>query len=276
MEFRLQPAPEQPKAWTPTPKLAFDKVLVPSRPLSLILALEYVMSVPVVIALGGNLGDVRSTGEAALALLHDTPGLAVERTSRWYSTAPVGCEGRFLNAAALLHSELTPMLLLQRLQEIETGQGRVRTGHWTPRPLDLDIVLFGQWQVDHPQLQLPHPAAWSRRFVLDPACEFAGEMVHPGFGLTLDELRVRLLLRPLLVAWSGEFTRSRVTEGAVQARFGTQVRWVDSTEAGVIRFVPRITHRKSYEIAVPNHLDEARQIVIQTLISLLDEPVVQS
>ncbi len=234
------------------------------------------MPVPVVIALGGNLGDVRSTGEVALAQLNDTPGLAVERTSRWYSTAPVGCEGRFLNAAALLHSELTPMQLLLRLQEIETAQGRVRTGHWMPRPLDLDIVLFGQWQVDHPRLQLPHPAAWCRRFVLDPACDVAGDVVHPGCGLTLDALRSRLLLRPLLVAWSGELRWESVTEGAVQARFGSQILRADSREPGIVRFVHRISTRHDpFEMALPNHLDEARRIVLETLTSLLDEPVVQ-
>ncbi len=232
------------------------------------------MSVSVVIALGGNLGDVRSAGEAALAQLSDTSGLAVQRTSRWYSTAPVGCEGRFLNAAAVLHSELTPTQLLLRLQEIETGQGRVRTGHWTPRPLDLDIVLFGQWQVDHPRLKLPHRAAWCRRFVLDPACEVANEMVHPGFGVTLGQLRERLLPRPLVVRWNGESPRDLVTEGAVLARFGSQIRW---GEPGIVRFVPRsATPPGPFEVAVPNDVDETRRIVTETLTSLLDEPVVQS
>jgi 2-amino-4-hydroxy-6-hydroxymethyldihydropteridine diphosphokinase len=235
------------------------------------------MSVSVLIALGGNLGDVRSTGEAALALLNDTPGLSVERSSCWYSTAPIGCEGRFLNAAARLHSELTPTQLLLRLQEIETALGRVRTGHWTPRTLDLDIVLFGRWQIDHPQLKLPHPAAWCRRFVLDPACEVAGDLVHAGSGLTLDELRVRLLRRPLLVAWSGELRGESVTQGAVHARFGSQVRWAGLNEPGIVRFVPRMsTPLDPFEVALPGDRDDARRIVLETLTSLLDEPVPQS
>ncbi len=234
------------------------------------------MPVPAVIAMGGNLGDVRIAGEAALSQLHETPGLEMQHTSRWYSTEPMGCVGRFLNAAALVHSELTPLQLLRRLQEIETAQGRVRTGHWTPRTLDLDLVLFGQWKVDHPQLKLPHPAAWCRRFVLDPACEVAGQLVHPDHDLTLNQLRDRLLPRPLKVRWSGELPLVALARGAVQRRFGSQVHWESGDEPVIVRFVPRSSVSiRMFEIAVPNDLDEARRIVIQTLTALLDEPVLQ-
>ena len=232
------------------------------------------MSVPVVIALGGNLGDVRATGEAALAQLNGTPGLEVQRTSRWYSTEPVGCDGRFLNAAALLLSELPPTELLRRLLEIETEHGRVRTGHWTPRPLDLDLVLFGQWQIDHPRLKLPHPAAWCRRFVLDPVCEVAGEYVHADFSMTLDQLRDRLLTRPLAVAWEAGLSLEAVTEGPVQSRFGSQVRWAEAGEPAIARFVsPSNVPRGQFEVALPSDLIEARRIVMETLTSMLDEPV---
>jgi 2-amino-4-hydroxy-6-hydroxymethyldihydropteridine diphosphokinase len=231
------------------------------------------MSVPVVIALGGNLGDVRATGEAALAQLNDTPGLEVQRSSRWYSTEPVGCDGRFLNAAALLLSELPPTQLLRRLLEIETKHGRVRTGHWTPRPLDLDLILFGQWQIADPRLKLPHPAAWCRRFVLDPACEVAGELVHADFSMTLHQLRDRLLARPLVVAWGAELPLEAVTEGPVQSRFGDQVRWAEAGEVAMVRFVPPSTvSRGQFEVAVPDELLAARRIVIETLTSMLDEP----
>ncbi len=232
------------------------------------------MSVPVVIALGGNLGDVRATGEAALAQLNDTPGLEVQRTSRWYSTEPVGCDGRFLNAAALLQSELPPTQLLRRLLEIETEHGRVRTGHWTPRPLDLDLILFGQWQVADPRLKLPHPAAWCRRFVLDPACEVAGELVHPDFSMTLDQLRDRLLAQPLVVAWGAELLLETVTQGPVQSRFGAQVRWAEAGEPAIARFVSQSNvPRGQFEVALPSDLHEARRIVMETLTSMLDEPI---
>lgn len=231
------------------------------------------MSVPAVIALGGNLGDVRATGEAALAQLNDTPGLEVQRTSRWYSTEPVGCEGRFLNAAALLRSELPPSELLRRLLEIETEHGRVRTGRWTPRPLDLDLVLFGQWQMTHPRLTLPHPAAWCRRFVLDPSCEVAGELVHADFSLTLHQLRERLLARPLVMAWEADLPLEAVTHGAVQSRFGDRIRWAEVGESAMARFVPpSCGDRGQFAVALPSDLSEARRVVIETLTSMLDEP----
>ncbi len=233
------------------------------------------MSVPVVIALGGNLGDVRSTGEAALRRLHETSGLEVEQASAWYSTEPVGCEGRFLNAAARLQCELTPGQLLQRMSEIELEFGRQRTGHWTPRPIDLDLVAYRFWQVDHPRLQVPHPLCWSRRFVLDPVCEVAGQMLHPGLEMTFDALRARLIPRPLPVAWSGDLARDTVVEGEIDARFGTLIRWVEPRAHHVVRFVPAtIASRSPFEVAVPHDLNESRRVVNDTLTALLDEPFV--
>ena len=233
------------------------------------------MSVPVVIALGGNLGDVRSTGESALRRLHETSGLEVEQVSAWYSTEPVGCEGRFLNAAARMRCELTPTQLLQRMSEVEAEFGRQRTGHWTPRPIDLDLVAYRLWRVDHPRLKVPHPFCWSRRFVLDPVCEVAGQMLHPGLGVTFDALRARLIPRPLPVSWSGDLARNAVVEGEIQDRFGTLIRWVEPRAHHAVRFVStEIAARGSFEIAVPDDLNESRRIVRETLTALLDEPFV--
>lgn len=233
------------------------------------------MSIPVVIALGGNLGDVRSLGECVLTQLHDTPGLEVVRSSRWYSTEPVGCEGRFLNAAALLHSELTPTHLLLRLLELESLHGRVRTGHWTPRPLDLDLVLFSQWNVEHPQLKLPHPAAWSRRFVLDPACEIASQLVHARYGQTLNELRNRLLSRPLVVSWGEGIPIDFVVNEGVRAKFGSRIRWAGPQETAVVRFVfENEPPSGPFEVPVPHDVNIARRIVSETFTALLDEPEV--
>ena len=233
------------------------------------------MSVPVVIALGGNLGDVRATGESALAQLRETPGVEVEQVSDWYSTEPVGCEGGFLNAAARLQCELTPSQLLKRMSEIETQLGRLRTGHWTPRPIDLDLILFGQWQIVHPQLKVPHPAAWSRRFVLDPVCAVAGQMIHPGFAMTLEALRARLLTRPLPVSWAGELPRDAVVTGEIQDRFGPQVSWVDPQADHVARIVPMSdSGLRPFDIPVPNDLAEARRIINDMFTAMLDEPFI--
>ena len=233
------------------------------------------MPVPVVIALGGNLGDVRAAGHAALSQLGQVPGIIVEQISQWYSTEPVGCEGRFLNAAARLTSELTPTQLLLQMHEIEAQHGRVRTGHWLPRPLDLDLILFGEWRIEHPLLKVPHPAAWCRRFVLDPGCEVAGTMTHPSFGLTIGQLRSRLLPRPLAIAWSEGLPRNKALAEAIQARFGSIVRWTSTGESSVVRFVPPSPDRVTpFEVAVPNDSTKAQRTVIDTLTAMLDEPSV--
>lgn len=233
------------------------------------------MSVPVVIALGGNLGDVRSTGEAALRRLHETSGLEVEQVSAWYSTEPVGCEGRFLNAAARLQCEITPGQLLQRMSDVELEFGRQRTGHWTPRPIDLDLVAYHFWRIDHPRLKVPHPLCWSRRFVLDPVCEVAGQLLHPGLGMTFDALRARLIPRPLPVVWSGDLARDAVVDEEIDRRFGSLIRWVEPRAHHVVRFVPvSVVGRGPFEMAVPHELNDSRRIVIDTLTALLDEPFV--
>lgn len=231
------------------------------------------MSTPVVIALGGNQGDVRSVGHTALSQLGATPGIQVTRVSRWYSTEPVGCVGEFLNAAALLSCEISPPQLLKRLHEIEAAHGRVRSAHWGPRPLDLDIVLFGTQQYDSPSLVIPHPWVWNRRFVLDPACEIAGEMLHSGLGLTLHQLRERLRERPLRVAWSGPDAWSEFFDHTSLARFQQQIERADEPASAHLHFTTdRQTWLRPFEVLVPANRERAQALVALTLTAMLDEP----
>ena len=163
------------------------------------------MSVPVLIALGGNLGDVRATFEAALRTLHAAPGVRVTAASRPYRTPAVGADagGEFLNAAATLETTLSPQDLLGELHRAEETAGRERTRHWGPRPLDLDLILYGEASIDGDRLTVPHPGLQWRRFVLDPACEVAADwwvwQCRP-----LRELRERLLERPLKLVAPGD------------------------------------------------------------------------
>jgi 2-amino-4-hydroxy-6-hydroxymethyldihydropteridine diphosphokinase len=86
--------------------------------------------------------------------------------------------------------------------------------------LDLDLILYGDQVIDQPQLQVPHPASWYRRFVLDPLVEIAADVVHPQKQLTIGELRSRLLVRPLPVSLAGgsEETRAEL-RGRLSAEF---------------------------------------------------------
>lgn len=163
------------------------------------------------IALGGNLSNTRQAFEAALAQLQ-LRGFGDVQTSRVMRTRPMGAEAGhdYLNAAALLHTDQNPEELLTSLHEIETLLGRTRTKHWGPRTLDLDLILYGDVVLSTPRLVVPHPAMWYRRFVLDPAIEVAGEMIHPILGESIAQLRERLLCRPLKLELRIERSTARI------------------------------------------------------------------
>lgn len=153
------------------------------------------------IALGGNVGNVPESIRTAVRRIERTEGCTSPRLSRLFRTAAVGADAGtpFVNAAMALETSLSPQRLLERLHGIEEILGRVRTVHWGPRVIDLDLVGVGKLIVSTPQLNLPHPHCWYRRFVLDPLIDVAPDWRHPVLGKTVAELRERLLPRPLPV-----------------------------------------------------------------------------
>lgn len=154
--------------------------------------------VPVVVALGANLHQEDGTApdatvREAVRRLHRLRGLRALRVSRPYASAPVGGElvaGQpdYVNAVAVARTSLTPATLLRRLHEVEADLGRVRETRWGARTLDLDLVQYGNPEdgsdvrSDDPELQLPHPRAHERAFVLLPWLE-----VDPGASLRVGE-----------------------------------------------------------------------------------------
>lgn len=150
------------------------------------------------IALGSNLNSPAGDRAAnlRLAALHLSDIGRVLALSSFYDTAPVGYldQPRFLNAAALLETELSPLDLLHRLLSIERCMGRDRsaTVDKGPRVLDLDLILFGNLVLQTPELTLPHPAMRERRFVLEPLAEIAPEMIDPITGETIAALYAAL------------------------------------------------------------------------------------
>ncbi len=147
------------------------------------------------IGLGSNLGDRRQTLAQAVARLKATPGVYNVEVSSYCETKPVGGpEGQpaFLNAAVTCRTSYTPEAMLGRLQAIESEMGRVREVRWDARTLDLDLLLFGVRRFESQRLTIPHPRLATRRFVLAPALELAGNWLHPDLGLTLHSLGARL------------------------------------------------------------------------------------
>ncbi len=143
----------------------------------------------VVIALGSNVGDTNSHLHHAIEELSKV--IAITKVSSFYKTAPVGgpVQDDFLNAVLIAESDLDPLDILVAMQEIETLAGRSREVHWGPRTLDLDLITYGDAIITEPHLELPHPRAHERAFVLEPWLEIDPEGELAGKGKIKDLLK---------------------------------------------------------------------------------------
>ena len=145
-----------------------------------------------VISLGANIGDANANLDLAIGLLREaTEVLAV---SSYLQTKPVGGPEQpdYLNAVAIVESELPAKDLLALLNGIETAMGRTREIHWGPRVIDLDLIQYGGLLVNDEKLTLPHPRAHQRRFVLAPWFEIEPEAVLLTHGRISDLLTTDL------------------------------------------------------------------------------------
>jgi 2-amino-4-hydroxy-6-hydroxymethyldihydropteridine diphosphokinase len=137
------------------------------------------------VGLGANLGDRERTLRAAVDALAEEDGIQVIVVSTLRETDPVGVGGqpRFLNGVVELDTTLAARELLDRLLAIEQRFGRVRiAAEHGPRTLDLDLLLYGDEELDEPGLTVPHPRLHERRFVLEPLSELAPGLFVPGRG----------------------------------------------------------------------------------------------
>lgn len=126
------------------------------------------------VGLGANLGDPQAMLRWALEALAHTPGVRLVQASALYRSAPVDASGPdFINAVAKIATTLNAMALLHALQAIENTAGRERPYRNAPRTLDLDLLLYGDAQIDSPTLTVPHPRMHQRAFVLLPMQEVA-------------------------------------------------------------------------------------------------------
>ncbi len=130
-----------------------------------------------ILALGSNIGDRLEHMRTAVLRIGELG--SVVAVSSLYETDPVGgpVQGRFLNAAVLIDTELSARRLLDAVLAIEREAGRVRDIQWGPRTLDIDLICHGDEVIEEPALVVPHPRAIERRFVLEPVAEIAPDVM---------------------------------------------------------------------------------------------------
>jgi len=145
-----------------------------------------------VISLGANIGDAKANLDLAVGLLREATD--VMAVSSYLQTKPVGGPKQpdYLNAVAIIESDLPAKDLLAVLNGIETAMGRTREIHWGPRVIDLDLIQYGGLLVSDEKLTLPHPRAHERRFVLAPWVEIEPEAILLTHGRISDLLNTDL------------------------------------------------------------------------------------
>jgi len=145
--------------------------------------------VTVYLSLGSNLGDRQYNLGRALDYLSQK--LRLEKVSSIYDTEPVGNtdQPRFLNLVCRVSTGLEPMALLTIAKGIESKLGRLPHTSGEPRPIDIDILFYGDQVIETPKLVIPHPRLTERAFVLIPLDEIAPDLVHPVTGKTVKELK---------------------------------------------------------------------------------------
>ena len=140
----------------------------------------------VFIGIGSNLGDSRTLVEAAIDAMSRIACTTLRARSSLYRSEPLGDTPQpdYINAIARLDCGLEPAALLRELQSIENAHDRRRDPEhrWGPRTLDLDIILFGDCQINNSHLTVPHQELANRRFVLEPLFEIDGNRFIPGYG----------------------------------------------------------------------------------------------
>ena len=171
------------------------------------------------VGFGANEGDTEATLRRVEQAFADHPEILEWKCSSLATTTAVtglsnsndsneSTQDDYANAALWLRTALSVAALHDWLQELEQQLGRQRGEKWGPRSVDLDLLLFGNTQLESERLTVPHPRMSLRRFVLEPAIEIAPEMIHPVSGMTLQQLLEHLNnSQPVIVVVTDDLTR---------------------------------------------------------------------
>lgn len=145
----------------------------------------------VFLCLGSNMGDRKANLEGALSELEKRGVARVVKISSFYKTAPVDYTDQawFLNGAARVETELSPLDLLDAVKSVESDMGRDQGGvRFGPRPIDIDIIFYDDLILKDERLEIPHPRMDKRAFVLTPLCDIDSEIIHPEINRNLRDL----------------------------------------------------------------------------------------
>jgi 2-amino-4-hydroxy-6-hydroxymethyldihydropteridine diphosphokinase len=140
------------------------------------------------------MGDRVENCREALRRLHRISGVQVIRSSSAFETEPVGegLEGWFINAVAEAETDVDPAALVAYMQQIEVEMGRKKGRVRANRPIDLDLLFYGDLRLESKGLIVPHPLLHRRRFVLEPLNELVPAQIHPGLGKKVKDLWMEL------------------------------------------------------------------------------------
>ena len=146
----------------------------------------------VYIGLGSNMESPKQQIKSAIKSIEGIAAIQILGVSSLYKSKPIGPQNQddYINAVAKIGTDLKPHELLECMQDIENGQGRIRKKRWGPRTLDLDILMFGDEIIKDDKLTIPHSDIENRSFVLAPLAEVDFNCLIPGKGMARDLLAI--------------------------------------------------------------------------------------
>jgi len=144
----------------------------------------------VYLSIGSNMDDPKSSVTGAIGEILKDEGIELIGQGGYYETEPQGKLDQpwFVNTAVALKVDFSAGATLKKMKGIEKKMGRKPSEKWGPRKIDIDIIFYNDMILDTDDLNIPHPLAFQRRFVLQPLADIDPDLIHPDLGKTVSEL----------------------------------------------------------------------------------------